>query len=371
MNQKNFTTLVQEMAASVQGRAATLLDMNIGSILRAVVESVASVVLWLQSLILLLLATTRASTSAGTDLDSWMADYDFDRLPAEAASGSVTFSRFTATAQAVVPVGALVQNSDGSQKYAVTLDTANPAYSSTLDGYVMAIGVTSVIVTVQAQAAGAGGNALAGQINTLAQAMPGIDTVTNGSAFTSGVDAESDSDFRSRFRLYIASLSKGTMDAIAYAIESVSAAAQYSIVENEDYAGTPRLGYFYVVVDDGSGTPGPTYISNMANAIETVRPFTVEYDVYAPVVIGADVSMTVTVKTGYTAATVRAAVATALTSTINALGLGADLPYTYLSAIAYGVEGVENVSAVLLNGATADITATAKETIKADVITVS
>lgn len=371
MNQKNFTTIVQEMAASIQGRASTLLDMNIGSILRAVVESTASVVLWLQSLILLLLATTRASTSAGTDLDSWMADYDFDRLPAEAASGNVTFARFTAGAQAVVLVGAQVQNSDGSQKYQVMLDTANPAYSSTLGGYVMAIGVTSVIVPVQAVVAGSGGNALAGQINTLAQAMPGIDTVSNGAAFTNGVDAESDEDFRARFRLYLASLSKGTRDAIAYAIETVSQTADYAIVENENYVGAERLGYFYVVVDDGTGTPSPTFISNMANAIETVRPFTVEYDVFAPVVIDVDVDMTVTIASGFDGPTVRAAVTTALTDTINALGLGVDLPFTYLSAIAYGVEGVENVYAVLLNGATADITATAKETIKADVITVT
>ena len=66
---KDFSTIVSDMVTAIQGAAAVLVDLTIGSILRATVEANAAVVLWLQGLILQLLATTRAATSNATDLD--------------------------------------------------------------------------------------------------------------------------------------------------------------------------------------------------------------------------------------------------------------------------------------------------------------
>lgn len=62
---QNFTTLMQNMAAAVQSASAQLLDLTVGSTLRAVLEANASVALWMQWLILLVLQTTRAATSTG------------------------------------------------------------------------------------------------------------------------------------------------------------------------------------------------------------------------------------------------------------------------------------------------------------------
>jgi hypothetical protein len=45
---QNFSTLVSNAAAAVQGAAAQLLDLSVGSALRAVLEASASVSLWLQ-----------------------------------------------------------------------------------------------------------------------------------------------------------------------------------------------------------------------------------------------------------------------------------------------------------------------------------
>ena len=90
---QTFATLVQNMAAAVQGAASQLLDLSVGSVLRALLEASASVALWLQWLIVLVLNMTRAATSQGPALDSWMADFSFTRLPAAAATGQITFSR--------------------------------------------------------------------------------------------------------------------------------------------------------------------------------------------------------------------------------------------------------------------------------------
>jgi len=369
---QDFTTLVRNQVAAIQGAASRLVDLTVGSILRSVVEANASVALWLQGLILTLLSATRASTSTGNDLDTWMADYGVTRLPAVAASGNVTFSRFTTTNQVVVPIGGQVQTTDGTQTYTVQVDTSNAAYNATLGGYVIAAGVGSVAVPVLANVAGAAGNAQAGQINTITQAMPGVDTVINPSTFTNGSDAESDASLRSRFVQYVASLSKATKNAVAYAITSLQIGVSYTLVENATYAGAAQLGFFYVVVDDGSGTPPSSFTNAVTNAIDAVRPVTSTFSVYSPVIVTANVAATVTVAAGYDATATKATVKAAIQAYINGLGLGNSLAYTRLAQVAYDASpGVTNVSGLTLNSGTTDVTATNKQVIKSGTVTVS
>lgn len=370
---KDFQTLVREQVAAIQGGTSkVLVDLSVGSILRSVVEAYSAVALWLQGLILQLLATTRAATSSGTDLDSWVADYGLTRLPASAASGVVTFSRFTPTQQAVVPVGAIVQTADGTQQYAVTVDTTNPAYNAALGGYVLAAGNASVNAPVLAVSVGAAGNASVNGINTLGQAIPGVDSVTNAAAFTNGADAESDAALRARFVAYVASLSKATKAAVGYAATSLKQGITYTLVENQQYNGTTQNGYFFLVVDDGTGYPSSTFLATVYNAIDAVRPVTSTFGVFAPVVVPANVGMTVTAAVGYDHIATASLVATALTNYINSLPLGTPLAWSRLAQVAYDASpGVTNVSAVLLNGGTADIASTPKQVVKAGTISVA
>ena len=60
---RTFLDLVRGQVAAIQGAAAGLVDFTTGSILRAVVEANAAVILWLQGLALTILNTTRASSS--------------------------------------------------------------------------------------------------------------------------------------------------------------------------------------------------------------------------------------------------------------------------------------------------------------------
>jgi uncharacterized phage protein gp47/JayE len=231
--------------------------------------------------------------------------------------------------------------------------------------------VTSVNVPVQAQIAGAGGNVQASTITFITTPIQGIDTVTNPSPITNGLDAESDPALRARFTLYLASLSKATKSAVGYAITSVQQGLTYTITENQDYGGATDDGLFFVVVDDGSGTPSSDLLTRVYSAIDAVRALTVRFAVFAPIVETANVGMTITSASGFIHANVVGAVGTALTSFINSLTLGTPLPYTQLAAIAYDVPGVVNVSAVLLNSGTADLAATNKQVIKSGVVTVA
>lgn len=366
-----FSEIVSGIATATQAAASSLLDFGVGSILRALSQAVAGQLLWLQAIILQVLTLTRASTSVGPDLDTWCGDFGFTRLPARAATGQVTFSRFTATQQAVVPVGATVQTADGSQSFAVTVDTSNSAYNAGLGGYVILTNTPSVNVPVQASTGGSGGNVQAGTITIITSPITGVDTVTNTAAFLNGEDAEPDADFRSRFVLFLASLSKATKTAIASAILGVQQGLNYTITENENYNGTANQGYFYIVVDDGMGQASAELLNKVNAAVDPVRPFTSNFGVFAPALVTANVAMNVVPAPGYVEATVVGNVGVALTNFLNALKLGVSVPYTQIASVAYGVPGVQNVTGVTLNGGTADLAANQKQRIVAGTMTIS
>lgn len=369
---QDWVTLVRNQVSAIQGYAKVLVDLTVGSVLRAVVEANAAVVVWLQGLLMQVLALTRAATSSGADLDSWVADFGVTRLSAVAATGTVTFSRFTTTQQVVVPVGATVQTADGTQQFTVTIDSTNPAYNAGLGGYVIAAGVGNVTAPVQAVTAGAAGNAVAGSVTVIAGAISGVDTVTNTAAFVNGADAESDAALRTRFIAYVASLSKATKNAVSYAISSIKQGITSTLVENQTYAGATQYGYFYVVVDDGTGSPPSTLLSSVANAIDAVRPVCSTFGVFAPVVVNASVAMTISTATGYDHTATATLVKNALTSYINSLPLGTTLPFSRLAQVAYDASpGVINVTGVTLNSGTSDLTATSQQVIKASTITVA
>lgn len=363
--------IVSNVATTMQGAATAPLNFTPGSVLLAIAQAVAGVVLWLQAIILQLLTLTRAATSIGSDLDSWLTDYGFTRLPAVAATGQVTFSRFTSTQQAVVPIGAGLQTADGTQAFTVTIDTTNSAYNATLGGYVLPANTTSVSVPVQAAAAGAGGNVLSATISVITTPIPGVDTVTNASAFTNGINAESDTAARLRFVAYLASLSKATKTAIGYAVTSVQQGLNYTLTENLNYNGSTNVGYFYVVVDDGTGHPSTPLLNNVGSAIDAVRPMCSTFGVFAPTVVTANVTMVLTSAAGFNHASVVAAVTAALQNAINGLTLGTSLPYTQLASIAYDVPGVTNATGILLNSGTADLAATNQQKILAGTMTIS
>lgn len=370
---KDFSTIVRDAVTAAQASSARYLDLTIGSILRAVFESVAAVALWLQAMIVQLLATTRASTSTGADLDSWIADYGMTpRISAIAATGAVTFSRFTNTQPALVPVGQLLKTADGSQSFTVTVDTNNPAYSAVLSGYQIAGGVSSVTVPVSAVTGGSGGNVAAGTITTIASPIAYVDTATNAAAFTNGLDAETDDQLRARFQAYVAGLSKATKSAVSYAITSLGTNYTFTVTENQQYGGATDNGYFYVVVDDGTGAPTSTVLSTVYNAIDTVRPVAIRFGVFGPTLVSVPVILNAAIASGYDPVATKALIQTAIQTYINGLGLGNSLYYTRLLQVAYDASpGVTNISGLTVNGGTSDITATAKQTIKAGTVTVN
>ncbi|MDR3736027.1 MAG: baseplate J/gp47 family protein [Acidobacteriaceae bacterium] len=372
---QTLVTLVQNMAAAAQSAASTALDFTIGSVERALVEAVAGVQLWLQYLVLAVLQQAFLSSCTGSQVDAWFAN-NFPmfggRLLGTYATGSVTFSRFTATSSALVLVGSLVRTADGTQSFAVVVDTTNPLYVSASNGYLIPAGVTAATIAVEAVAIGAGGNVAENTISQIVGSVPYVDTVNNASAFTDGEPQETDAAVKLRFQNWQETRASGTYAAVEYAVQSVQTNLTYTVTPNAVVGGTYTPGSFVVAIDDGSGATPTATVTAVSNAVALVRPIGSTAYVVAATPLTVTVGMTLTVAIGYSTSAAQAAVGAAVLAYIDGLPVGATMPYTILAKLAYDAFiGVSNVTGITLNGATADIVPTTSQVCRAGVITIN
>lgn len=348
---QDFSTLVKTQAAAVSTSCQQLIDMNVGSVLRAILEANASVGLWVQWLIMQVLAMTRASTSNGVDLDTWVADFRMARLPGSAAGGQVQFSRTTAGLATTIPRGALIRTGTDTtdQVFAVSADPNNAAWNGT--GYQVDASALSVTVPVVAQASGMAGNVRSGTIVQLATAIPGIDAVTNTAAMSGGSDAETDSALRVRFSSFLDSRTRATAQAVGFAIASVQQGISFTIAERVDTAGAVRPGHFTVTVDDGTGAPSPSLIAKIFAAVDAVRPIGGTFSIRSPILVPVNVSAVV-LGTEAAAAAAQAAVS----AFISSLPIGASLVISRLYQVVHDADpGITSISSLIINSAAADI----------------
>lgn len=372
----SFKQLVDNWVAAAQATASAILDFAPGSTLLSLAQATAGLMLWFQGVAVTVLGVTRASTSRGVDLDTWMDDFNFHRLPGVAAIGQEVFARSILGTQILVPVGAQVQTADGSHVYTVIADTTNVNYDVALNGYVILPGSFSVSATVQAVEASALSNVAAETIVQQVTGIPGVEGVTNPLAFTNGVDPETDSAFRTRFVAFLGSLSRATRDAITYGIMQVASVTQpvyFSLTENQNPNGSAHLGYFYAYVDDGTGNPSQDFLNEISDAIELYRGFTIQYAVFPATSVVVAFQATLTTAQGYNHSSVTGQVTAAITTAINTLNLGQTLSYTNLIKLCYDtVPGaVTNVVNPLLNNSTSDVICTSKQVIRAGAINIS
>jgi uncharacterized phage protein gp47/JayE len=368
---QTFTNMVATATAAVQGSARQLVDLSVGSTLRAMLESSAAVGLWMQWLILQVLRTTRAATSEAGDLDTWVEDFGLARLGAVSSHGSVTFSRFVPAATALVATGTEVRTGDAAQTFAVLSDVAHPAWSAAQNGYLLGAGQRDMTVPVAATVPGSAGNVQSGAISLIASALPGVDTVGNSTPLVGGLDAESDVALRARFLNFMDSRSRATPRAVGYAVTAVQQGLQFALAENEGPDGSRRMGCFTLTIDDGSGAPPDSLLATVTAAVEAVRPIGSSFSVRRPVVAGAQISLTIAVGDRTQLGDARRAVVERITGYVNTLPIGAPLAWSRLTQIAYDAHAaITNVREVLVNGGTQDFLPGAAAVVKAASIVV-
>jgi uncharacterized phage protein gp47/JayE len=372
LNLKPFSQLIEDMGAALQSSASSLIDVSVGSVVRAIFEANASVVLWLQWLVVQVLQATRASTSNGPDLDSWMLDFSLTRLPAVPSTGIVTFSRFGASLPAAVPVGTIVKTADGSLGFSVAEDPNISIWQGNAAAYLLPTGVASADLPVVCSTSGLAGNVLAGTITVIAASLPGIDQVNNASPLSNGADAESDQAFRSRFQSYLATRSRATLLAVQNAIANVQQDLDVAIEENTAPDGTVRAGSFLVIVDDGTGYPSSGLLSIVASAVESVRPIGTTFAVVAPQVLTVNVTLTAVIALAAAASPSISSIQNYIAIYLDSLPIGRGASVTRVAQNAYlAGSGIENVAAIQLNGSSSDIIPPPRTVIKSGEILVT
>lgn len=367
---QSFKTMLGTAVAAAQGACPALLELDVGSPGRAMLEGVTGVGLWFQFIALQILSRTRLATSIGADADSFVGDFGLTREGGTAATGVVRFTSFTPDNQsATIAVGTPVKTASNII-YDVVEDSTNSAWSAADNAYVRSAGTASITVPVQCEVAGTAGNVAAGAICLLGSAISGIDTVTNDAALTNGSDGETDAALRTRFVSYINSRSKATLAAIENAITDVSADLIYQVIENADASGAFLPGNVVAFIDDGSGDVSDVVIDEVYAAIDDVRPAAVSVQVVRPKVVRPPVAMTVSVNSMGDLPTIQTMISTNIATYLNGLTIGESASYSRLIQIAYASStAVTNVSGVTLAGGTVDLPATTGTAYRAGMVT--
>ena len=362
---RNFTDIIRDMSSSITASTGRLIDLSTGSIFRAIIEANASIVLWIQWLILITLRTTRATTSAGAELDSWMADFSLSRVPANFSVGTVIFSRFSATLLARIPVGSVVKTHDGSVSFSVTEDRTNSSWNDALGAYILEVGIFSLRIPIRSVVPGQSGNVLANTITLMASPLLGIDFLNNDVETNGGGSPETDEEFRERFRNFFVSRSKATADAFGYAVSQVQRGLSYAIHENMDAQGRPRIGNILVLVDDGSGLLSTTLHTSLTVAIEGVRPVGTVVAIQPPEIMWVDIDITLRLTSEGVLSNVQSNVALGVKSFVDAIPIGGNLSISRIIQLVYHIESnIENISIINVNGQNNDIQAPMRVSLK-------
>ena len=180
--------IVAQMLSGL-GVSLPALDTTIGSPVRSILDVVAESIAEAYADQYLLSYQYDIYTKAGSDLDNYVAQFGFTRLPGTRSTGSITFSRTSAAPSDVyIPTGTQVSDNN-----------TPPDIFNTLTPVILAQGTTSCSVPIQANVAGVAGNVSANTIINCTNNLSGFSSLTNPSGLTGGSDPESDDKLRARF----------------------------------------------------------------------------------------------------------------------------------------------------------------------------
>ena len=233
------------------------------------------------------------------------------RLPASAASGTVTFSGTNGT---IIPAGTELRAPAGGTF--VTL------VSGSISG-----GTASI--AVRASEAGAAGNQVAGAVLALVAPVAGVlpqSAVVAAGGIAGGADTEADEALRARL---LARIRQRPAGGAGFDYEEWARAALPDVVHVAVYGNWAGLGTVGVVVGmRGPRSPTAPEIASIAAYIAPLRPVTADVQVVAAVPVPIDITLTLTPDTVQTRAAVQAALATFFA---NDARIGQDLPKSRIS----------------------------------------
>lgn len=164
------------------------LDTSVGSVTRKIIDAVAASISGAALDSQMLAYQYDINSMAGAALDSFVQLFGMSRYPAARATGTVTFTRGTATDVVTIPIATQVGTADGS----VVVQTVVTA--------IMNPAALSVTVPVQAVTSGPQGNVAAGTLTQVLTVLSEITSATNVSPLFGGANQETDTQLQARWK---------------------------------------------------------------------------------------------------------------------------------------------------------------------------
>lgn len=170
------------------------LDTSTGSVTRKILDAVAEQIAeaYVDNHVLSYQYDIDAKTDA--DLDQFVQLFGLARFPARRSTGTITFSRTTATTLVSVPINTQVNSQN------VETETGDLISVLTLSTGIMDVGDLSVTIPVQAVQSGPDGNVPGGSLTAIATPVEGVTAVANLNALTGGAFQETDNELRERWK---------------------------------------------------------------------------------------------------------------------------------------------------------------------------
>lgn len=271
-------------------------------------------------------------TAEGADLERRLADYGLTREAARAATGFLRVSNLSSQAFSVSPGTVYRTEADAAgnvKRYSVlpNPDTASGVYNSDA-GY-------QALVKVQALESGTAGNTAANTIVELESTDPLQESITNEAPLVDGRGAESDPELRDRFKVFLASLTRGTRAALVAGILSYTDAAGAQPVRSVglvEWGGQTLLSgsssaiALRVYIEDGTGFAGAGLVAAIQSLVDGddsegsgLRAAGIPTEVVSSSPHPINVDVSITVEAGASTTTVQTAVESAIRAHIGRL----------------------------------------------------
>jgi hypothetical protein len=202
----------------VESRPAPLTDLNVGSVVRTLLESVARELAFEEQYLDRIYRSAFLETAEGTSLDRVVALVGEARLPAGHPLVRVRFARnSSAGGRITVPAGTVVTDADDNRFLTSSTLVLEPGEASR---EVLAVGATKDTAAVAA-----------GAIDRLEVLVAGVSAVTNPEPAARAATPETDDALRRRTRGALHGVVRGTLDALRFGVLGVPGVKDVTLVE--------------------------------------------------------------------------------------------------------------------------------------------
>lgn len=226
-----------------------------------------------------------------------------------------------------------------------------------------------VSVAAKSEEPGLDKNVPMGTITTPTSVPDGITAVTNPAAFTGGTDEEDLDSYRQKLLTHVRNPQDGSPADLEEWAEEDASVDVATAFPNVNLAGAATPGTTTVRIAGPDGTvPDAATVTRVQNDLQArdVANLTIVVGTFAQ--LSTDVTVTLTMATGFAVADVRSAVQTAIASYINSVAVGGLLSVSKIHEAALTVGGVESL---VVNSPTTDQTTPATSKRVSGVITVN